>query len=66
MFPSLNKEQNVYGGGGCCGMYVCVCDVYVCSSVRGVGGGHVVFGCVWGGLCSKLPFGSVINQKINK
>lgn len=48
-------------------MYVCVCDVYVCSSVRGVGGGgHVVFGCVWGGLCSKLPFGSVINQKINK
>lgn len=39
MFPSLNKEQNVYGGGGCCGMYVCVCDVYVCSSVRGVGGG---------------------------
>lgn len=19
----------MYGGGGCCGMYVCVCDVYV-------------------------------------
>lgn len=52
-------------GGVVVCMYVCVmCTCVVVFVVWG--GGHVVFGCVWGGLCSKLPFGSVINQKINK
>lgn len=53
-------------GGVVVCMYVCVMCTCVVVFVVWGGGGHVVFGCVWGGLCSKLPFGSVINQKINK